>query len=349
MTRQIFVRGTGQEDNIGDVILRRSFFEQLSAAGQLHIHLGDATEDFIAALELRESDVIYRDAESWRRAAYRSVLRKPTWLVDKPGELLLEEDIYKGQRSLLPLIVAVRARGGRSLRLGIGHRKPNPALVGRFRRLYRLSNTVAWRDVESHAHFAIGEVMPDWGFLDGSEVARAEPRGRLVVSYRSDRDMLPQHAIDAIRAFAERESLLITVVTQVARDSSRSLELHDALGGELLDWKEPANHREQEARLRDIYAETAVALSDRLHVLIVAAAEGAAPVNLIDKHDPKIARHFEAIGYRDVTVASSDATAAELVDALDRARGRGEEMMTKVSGARVRIRDIARRSLSLRS
>lgn len=348
MTRRIYVRGTGQEDNIGDVILRRAFFDQLAAAGQLHIHLGDASDDFIEALSLRDSDVIYRDAESWRRSAYRSVLRTPTWLVDKPGELLLEEDIFKGQRSLLPLILAVRLRGGRSLRLGIGQRKPNPAVVARFRRLYRLSNTVAWRDVESRAHFGIGEVMPDWGFLPGPDAPHVGERHRLTISYRSDRDLLPPHALEAIRTYAQDENLLVTVITQVARDSPRSQELHHALGGELIDWADAEGHEAQENRLREIYAETALALSDRLHVLIVAAAEGAVPVNLVEAHDPKIGRHFDAIGYGDVTVTASEATADDLRSAMGTARERSGELAAKIEAARGRIRDVARRSLTSR-
>ncbi len=346
--RRIYVRGTGQEDNIGDVILRRAFFDELSRAGELHILLGEASADFLSALDLRDSDVVYRDVDDWRRSAYRSVLRRDTWWVDKPGELLLEEDIYKGQRRLVPLILAVRARGGRALRLGIGQRKPNPAVIERFRRLYRLSSMVAWRDVDSREHFGLGEVMPDWGFLPGAD-SGSESRRRLVVSYRGDREPLSAETITAIREFASQESLTVTVITQVARDSARSKELHAQLGGDLVDWEVVAGHRAQEDRLRDIYLETAVALSDRLHVLIVAAAEGAVPVNLIAEPDTKVGRHFDAIGYHGMTVASADRTSKEILRDLAAQAARTDEVIARVSAARARIRDVARRALAIAS
>lgn len=344
--RHIFVRGTGQEDNIGDVVLRRVFFDALSRAGQLHILLGDASDDFIDALQLRESDIVYQDSDAWRHAAYRSVIRRSTWLVDKPGELLLEEDIYKGQRRLLPLILAVRARGGRSLRLGVGQRKANPDVIARFRRLYRLSSVVAWRDVDSHEHFGLGEVMPDWGFLPGAAPTGQE-RNRLVISYRSDRRRLGPTALEAIRRFAARNQLLITVVTQVARDSKRSQELHAELGGELVDWPSASGHLEQEHRLRDIFAGSAVTLSDRLHVLIVAATEGAVPINLVAEADTKSSRHFEAIGYRDLTVPTDGVEDAEaLVRIFDEQSRRSDEIAQRVERARTRIHEVAQAALA---
>lgn len=345
--RRIYVRGTGQEDNIGDVILRRAFFDELSRAGQLHILLGEASADFIDSLRLRASDVVYRDADTWRRSAYRSVLRGRTWWVDKPGELLLQEDIYKGQRRLLPLILAIRVRGGRALRLGVGQRKPNSAVIGRFRRLYRLSSMVAWRDVASREHFGFGEVMPDWGFLPGSP-DDANRRHRLVVSYRGDRQPLSEETAAAIRAFAERNGLTVTVITQVARDSERSKQLHRDLGGDLLDWEVVADHAAQEDRLREIYLETAVALSDRLHVLIVAATEGAVPVNLVAEPDAKVGRHFDAIGYTAMTVASGGMATEQLIDALERQAARSAEITERVDAARRRIREITHRALATR-
>ncbi len=159
---------------------------------------------------------------------------------------------------------------------------------------------------------------------------RREQRHRLVVSYRGDRQPLSEGTAAAIRTFAERNGLTVTVITQVARDSQRSKELHHDLGGDLLDWEVVAGHAAQEDRLREIYLETAVALSDRLHVLIVAATEGAVPVNLVAEPDAKVGRHFDAIGYTDMTVASEAKSTDQLVDALESQAARSAEIAERV-------------------
>ncbi|WP_148059966.1 polysaccharide pyruvyl transferase family protein [Rathayibacter sp. PhB152] len=345
MTRSVFVRGTGQEDNIGDVVLRRELFDRLRAVGALHLFLGDASKNFIEALALESGDVVYSDMKTWKRAAIASAVRGSTWFVDKPGEVLVTRDIYLGQRSLLPLIAAVRVTGGRVLRLGIGQRVANPAVVPMFRRLYRLSNLVAWRDPESAAAFGIGEVMPDWGFAAvGSDRSQAD-RGSIVLSYRSDRTILAAPTLEGIRRFAERAQLSVIVCTQVGRDNERTRELAKTLGSAALLWDDGVPHAEQEERLREVYRSAALVVSDRLHVLIVGATEGAVPVNLVDEKDPKVARHFDAIEYRGVTVLSEDLSADAVADALARQLLRRAELDRALEVADEAIERITRRAL----
>jgi len=351
MARRVFVRGTGQEDNIGDVVLRRALFDRLRQAGELHIYLADASTDFIASLELGPRDEVYRDMRTWKIALLRSLVRRSTWFVDKPGEVLLTSDIYKGQRSLLPLLIAVRLRGGRVLRLGVGQRSPNPDMTPSFRRLYRISNAVLWRDSQSASDFGIGNVMPDWGF----EAPRALPvetkRDLLVVSYRGDRPELSQTTLDRIRAFAVEHALEIVAVTQVQRDGDRSDELARALGGVAEPWPLDKSHAEQERDLRNIYRRTAMVLSDRLHVLIVAATEGAVPVNLVEVPDIKVARHFDVIGYRSITVAASgDGAGRDQQDvsvALSAQMERADEIKTAMETAARRIEELSAAVLGL--
>ncbi|MBF4463513.1 MULTISPECIES: polysaccharide pyruvyl transferase family protein [unclassified Rathayibacter] len=344
MSREIFIRGTGQEDNIGDVVLRREMFARLRPAGRLHLFLGEASGDFIAALELAPSDIVYSDMGEWKRAALRAALRRRAWFVDKPGEIMVTRDVYRGQRSLLPLILAVRASGGRVLRLGIGQRSVNTEVVPAFRRLYSLSSLVAWRDIESAAAFRIGEVMPDWGFAPAS-TAEGMPRKTLVLSYRGDRDILSSATLDGVRHFAEKKELSIVVVTQVGRDETRTRELAEALGGVAAGWPEGITHAVQEERLREIYRGAAAVFSDRLHVLIVAATEGAVPVNVVDEPDRKVARHFDAIGYRNITVLGSGRAAGEIADVLDAQLVRRGELLAALAAAGVALDDLTRRAL----
>ena len=84
-------------------------------------------------------------------------------------------------------------------------------------------------------------------------------------------------------------------------------------------------------------------------VLIVAAAEGAVPVNLIAEPDTKVARHFDAIGYHRMTVASVDRGSDEILGDLVAQAARADEVVAQVSAARARIRDVARRALAIAS
>jgi hypothetical protein len=321
-------------------------FDNLRRSGALHIFLADASPDFIEALSLGASDIVYRDMREWKKAALASALRGSTWFVDKPGEVLLTEDIYKGQRSLLPIIVAVRARGGKVLRLGIGQRKANAALTPKFRRLYSLANAVAWRDPESARAFGIGQVMPDWGFEPVSGATASAPRSALVLSYRGDRPILSESTRAAIATFAAERSLEIVVVTQVARDEERTSELAALLGASTLAWEPGVTHADQEARLRELFGRAAVVASDRLHVLIVGATEGAVPINLVDQPDVKVARHFDAIGYSDLSIVATDVPSDAVVGLLAEQAARADEIRDAVTAARATIAGLVSKVLA---
>jgi hypothetical protein len=68
------------------------------------------------------------------------------------------------------------------------------------------------------------------------------------------------------------------------------------LGGTVLDWPDGLSHAEQEKRLRDEYSRCALVVGDRLHGLVIAATEGAAPLGWVESSSGKIRRHFEAVG-----------------------------------------------------
>lgn len=342
----IFVLGSGQEDNIGDVVLRRTMFDELRKRGTLHVFLGPASDEFVTALALSSTDIVYRDKAAWRSALWRSIRRgRGTWFVDKPGELILGRRYLMAQLRTLPAAIAIRLQSGRVLRLGLGQRSPVPRLTPIYRALFRVSNLVAWRDADTYATFRLGEVMPDWGF---AEEGSTETGGRdlLVLSYRSDKPSLAPAVLDAVREAARSRGLGIAVVTQVGRDSARSVELAEKLDAQLVDWPAGRSHHDQEALLRDVYRRSAIVLSDRLHVLIVAMTEGAVPLALSMGPNYKIGRHFDAIGYTEVSVPVGDDTdAASVADAISSALERGPETTRLRAAAVRRIGDVARAAM----
>ncbi|WP_431796616.1 hypothetical protein [Microbacterium enclense] len=337
----IFVLGTGQEDNIGDVVLRRTLFDQLRSRGTLHVFLGPASAEFVTALALGEADVVYADKGAWRSALWTSLRRGGgTWFVDKPGELILGRRYLLAQLRMVPASIAIRLRRGKVLRLGLGQRRPEPRYTPVYRALFRLSNVVAWRDADTYATFRQGDVMPDWGFAERGST-ETDGRDLLVLSYRSDKPALTPALISALGDAARARGLGIAVVTQVGRDSSRSRELAKALDAELIDWPEGRSHGEQERLLREVYRRAAIVLSDRLHVLIVAMTEGAVPLALSLGPNYKIGRHFDAIGFADVSVPVADADADTVDDVIAAALGRAPEARRLLDAAVRRIDNVA--------
>lgn len=339
MTR-IFVLGSGQEDNIGDVVLRRTMFDELRKRGTLHVFLGPASAEFVAALALSPEDVVYHEKPAWRSALWRSIRRgRGTWFVDKPGELILGRRYLLAQLRMVPASIAIRLQRGKVLRLGLGQRRPVPGLTPVYRWLFGLSNVVAWRDADTYATFRLGEVMPDWGFAERGST-EVDGRNLLVLSYRSDKPSLTPTLISAVKDAARSHGLQIAVVTQVGRDSSRSRELAEKLDAELVDWPEGRSHDEQEQLLRSVYRRSALVLSDRLHVLIVAMTEGAVPLALSLGPNYKIGRHFDAIGYADVSAPVNDGEAASVSTAIASALDRAPEARRLLAAAVGRIDDV---------
>lgn len=339
---EIFVLCSGQEDNIGDVVLRRALLTALRPYGTLHIYLSSASQNFTEALELSPHDVVYRTMKSWRSSAYGSARRSTIWFVDKPGELQMSARAVLAQLRHVPLTIAARLRGGRVLRLGIGQRHPRLAQKWALRAAFMFSDRIAWRDTASHQHFGIGQIMPDWGFRESSDAtsADARERRRMVLSYRSDRPHLSAATISAIAQFAQEAGLELVVVTQVLRDEAAGAQLAEQLGAEFIGWPDSRSHAEQESLLREVYREASIVVSDRLHVLIVAATQGAIPFSIVSYSESKVARHFGAIGYPDMTLNTAGMEAHQIVASLIEQTTRQTEISNAVEKAVTSIDEI---------
>jgi len=333
MTHAIFVPGVGQYDNIGDIILRRQLLDWLRPLGTLHVYVGPAPAGYTEGLRLAPEDVVYCSFGAWYRAGLATAARSRTSYVFKPGEIQLSLIGMKEHVGMLPLLSLVRARGGVVARVGVGAR--NNAAVPRalMAPSIALSNLTAWRDGETAAYLG-GRVMPDLAFGEGEAVIdETLTRDTLVVSMRSDRDEPSAAWIAGVRDFADRRSLRIVAVTQVLRDSARSRDLADRLGGEVLDW-DGTDHAGQEERLRELYRRSAVAVSDRLHVLLAAFTEGAVPVAPLVDRSGKIARHFAAGGVTDIAFPTSGMDATTVAERITTVADRRTELFAALPGAR---------------
>ncbi|WP_051515629.1 glycosyltransferase family 4 protein [Candidatus Blastococcus massiliensis] len=355
--RKVFAIGRGQFENIGDVILRRQLLDWVRETGELHVYVGSSPAGYDEGLGLGPDDRVYRSLRAWYRVALTSALRGGAAYVFKPGEIQLTLAGLKEHLSALPLLLALRLRGGAAVRAGVGTRNFAPVPRALMRPSIALSDLTLWRDDATGAYMGTGEVMPDLAFGEGADddavasfSVRSPERDVLVVSMRGDEASRP-HPSDAwlagVRAYAAQNALTIWAVTQVRTDDARTVRLAADLGGRALTWPESTPHDEQERRLRELYSRTAVVISDRLHVLIAAFTEGAVPVGASVEGSDKVDRHFATIGLHGVSIpaGSGEELTGRLKDLADRRAemfGRLLEARTRLRVSRDRIRDVVR-------
>jgi Polysaccharide pyruvyl transferase len=331
---ELFVLGTGQDDNVGDVVLRREYFDRLRSVGHLHIFMGLASADFLDGLRLRDSDTVYTSYRQWHAAAWRALFRGTVWYVDKPGQLQLDRQTFRHQLKLLPLIVGIRLRKGQVLRLGLAMRALEPKYLRYLRPLFRLSTLIRWRDTSTSSAFNFGATGPDWAFgwdktkQDTLDAERAD----IVVTYRGDRDPPSERILDLISAMARDGSRRVLVVSQVRRDAERSSYLAHRLNAELVPWPAERSLADHEEALRDVYRKSVLVISDRLHALIVGMTEGAVPLCITDRGEPKVERHLDAAGFNGSTVCVKD-TSRPLAEVVEQHIGRRAEAVAATRAA----------------
>lgn len=336
----------GQDDNIGDVVLRRRMLHSLQSAGpKCAVYVGGASDGFVEALGLRPEDTVHRDFLAFIRQATVHSLRKNWLFAFNPGEIKCNRKQSLMHALLIPMMLVSLLRGPRCVRMGVGVGRDgyHPAWRWLIDVTVRLCRVNVWRDEQSRKLFGRGTVAPDWAFGEGAvDSAAQEPepvRDRLGVSLRYDGPATSSGWIDAVREIASSLGVTPVVLVQVRRDSDRARELADALGCEVLDWVDES-HAEQDKRLRELYRSCAAVVSDRLHVLVMALGEGAVPLGLMEHRDTKIAGHFAAAeidpvswdvrGWLPNRIAATAVARVEARDAVHR----------QARAARIRVREL---------
>jgi hypothetical protein len=108
-------------------------------------------------------------------------------------------------------------------------------------------------------------------------VREDDHRARVGISLRYDRKV----DLDAFAKLIEMirgQELTPVLITQVREDNQRHEELADLYQIERVLWEAHDDHIAQEMRVTDAYRHCLAVVSDRLHVLLLCAREGAIPV-----------------------------------------------------------------------
>lgn len=348
-----FVSLTGPAGNIGDALIRRETLEwSMGTSDELVAYMGDAPDVWLRQLGLPAEAIVLRNKKSvprWLRLLLLAP-RRPV-LVFEAGEIPLDRG--NGLRELVFLVetLVVRLKGGIVVRPPRGIRAPSQPALAIHRLAARLSQVTLWRDEATLATARCGRLAPDIGFSAGSR--RGLPWGErpeLLVSLRGARPLPDADWLTAVREAAVRAGLSIRTVVQVREDESRARELAQLLGGEFEAWGD-TDPLAQEERLRQRYDAAQVVISDRMHVLVLAALSGAVPLELVPGPTMKITEAFAAIGLHGVSVDSSASDPTRMLAALLPTPERASEVSERVrhaaatlEGIQHEIRDAVRRA-----
>lgn len=337
----VFVHLSGQDDNLGDSILRKALLGALRTPGiRAHVRLSMQTSDYVAGLGLDDADALYSDRSHWLAAARGAT--RPVFVLNA-GEINLTRGTTYPNALTVSEARNVVGRRGILIGAGMGVRSPDEALGAKFDPLIRNATVLSWRDHASRDAAGTGIVRPDWAFALGSDTAHWRERSArpwLAVTLRFDRPEPDGQWLRAVRSLASRTGTSVVTVAQVARDAPRAVRLAEALDGRYL-MAESTRHDIVERHVRSTYAKSVAVVSDRAHALVVGATEGAYPVGSAADAG-KIARILGAAGLGTWTgtheglsgrVDNLPSTESGLAPAVDESRAQLAELTGRIQAA----------------
>ena len=302
MTKTVdtFASAFGQQDNLGDVILRRHMLDVLRQESRLNLYVGTCSPSYVEALRLSPLDRTYDKTSRWLLELAKASLRRRTVFTFNTGEVSINRRFALSRLMVIPLKAAQLIRGGSVIHVGQGIKdKPKKrwravSILG-----LKLCSFVSWRDDRSRDLIGTGDTTPDWAFVEIHERGfngQNTLRPYITVSLRGDRPYPDAEWLGTVKDYARSNGFRVAVATQVMRDSECSSRLAADLEGDLVDWTMDKPHARQEADLRSLYATSVAVISDRLHVLVVSMAEGATPIDASVEGNHKIRNTFAGAG-----------------------------------------------------
>lgn len=334
-----FVSLTGPEGNIGDALIRRETLRwALGTSDALVVYTGAGSDVWLRQLGVPASATVLRSKRNVPRWLWMlaTAPARPV-LVFEAGEVPLNKG--NGLREFIFLVetVLVRLKRGVVVRPPRGIRAASNPSTWLHARAARLSQLALWRDASSAAIVGGGAVVPDIGFA--TRVHRVKPAGvrdELVVSLRGHRAIPNTDWVDAVRATANEAGLRLRTVVQVREDEARARELAEALGAQFDPWGD-TDSVIHEQNLRERYSRARLVISDRMHVLVLAAVDGAAPAELVPAPSGKITAAFATVGIHDISLDASQVGPAEMRAFLEAQMARSAAIGERVEAARQRL------------
>lgn len=336
-----FVSLTGPAGNLGDALIRRGTLDWArDTSDELVVYTGAAPDEWLRQLGVPDDALVLRSKRSVPRWLWLIVTApaRPV-LVFEAGEVPLDRGNVLRELVFLAETVVVRLKRGVVVRPPRGIRAPTNPATWLHARAARLSQVALWRDEQSAATVGGGTVVPDIGFAAGIEPGQPwAERRELIVSLRGARAHPGPAWIEAVRTTASERGLSIRTVVQVREDEDRSAGLAEALGAVFEPWA-GTDAVTQEQRLRERYGGAQLVISDRMHVLVLAALQGAVPVELVPGPTGKIGAAFAAVALDGITLDAGSSDVARMRDFLRAQAERSAEVEARMKEADRRLAD----------
>lgn len=272
-----FISLTGPAGNIGDALIRREALAwAVGTSDELVAYVGAAPDVWLRQLRVPTGTRVLRSKRSVARWLWllATAPRHPV-LIFEAGEVPLDRGNVLREAVFVAETLIVRLKHGIVVRPPRGIRAPTNPALWLHARAARLSQIALWRDAGSAALAGGGRVVPDIGFGAGLRPGLPQ-RDEVIVSLRGARPFPSANWIAAVRDSAASAGLGIRTVVQVREDEARAGELADALGGVFEPWGD-TDPVTQEECLRTRFDAARLVISDRMHVLVLAALSGAVP------------------------------------------------------------------------
>ena len=314
--RKLFVLLQGQEDNFGDILIRRNMLELLREYGEPNVFLGSSREAFLPQMNPKGDDIVFDSAVKWYFSAMYHVCFRGGRYIYKPGEIQITVRGMKEHLAVLPLALVSKLTYGRMIRFGSGTRDdPSPFMASVFRLILRFDDATFWRDNETRMAVRRGRVAPDLAFYSkqtnlGSPPLESTLRQTVVVSVRGDRGSISAEWLKSIEEFALMRNFKIVMTYQVGRDRDRNRTIAEELSWGFFDPGMIGPETPDGTQLAELYDRAAVVVSDRLHVLVYALTRGAAIVGVGTDNAGKLRRCLGVVGLSERIVDRTASTSA---------------------------------------
>lgn len=316
-----------QFGNIGDALINRELLQLLRAHGAVCVDTGAAPDWFVRMLALPDDARRVQGRGRLLLAMLGERLRgQPAYFFFLPGGIVgeLSPRQFVRKTLLLALFFVLRLAGVRFCHLGVSYERLGPRHGAYLRLKQALMHAFYVRDrrsaalLQSHRVRTSG-VLPDLAFnLARRAAPRAGGLGAVGLSFRTD-----QHpgqyehvlaAVETLRA-ALPAGVACHLVVQVEHDQPGMARLaqHLAQAGVAVRLVEETRDLE---RLQAHYAGLDLVISNRLHVLLLAASVGCQVLACVDERNEKIVGLLESLGREDLLLPLAGLDAAAVARAL---------------------------------
>lgn len=281
MKRTIFGSICAQHDNLGDIAIRRVFFNKFAADGYPLILLSRGMPRAYIDLFCFPSNVrLVPNPIEFQLRLLAAILRRRASLVYAPGPHILSDKPSALAKTLLLLIniALVRVSGGVIQTAGRALRGGGRMSAFLERRIISMSSLYAVRDSVSET--VVGRsilIAPDLALgLERPSEPSTSPRRVIAFSFRSDKKVNIATLVPLVQGLRDG-GYDVVLVSQVKRDDPQHLSLAGQLEIESFLWGSKS-HSEQQTIVDSVYGSAHAVISNRLHGLIFGIVSGACPV-----------------------------------------------------------------------